>query len=355
MDTAAADQTISVHDALPWTETFTPSHLGPREHTGLLVNDPAAVPAPEFVRDFAGAPVSVLILGETGAGKEVLARRLHELSGRTGPFVAVNCAALTEALLESELFGHEQGSFTGATKTKLGLLEAARGGTVFLDEIGELPTCLQPKLLRAIEAREVLRVGAVRAVAIDVRFITATHRNLVAEVAARRFRADLYYRIDGVTVRVAPLRSDPARIAPLALQFIVAAHRLAGCERLPTLSIPVRLRLEQHAWPGNVRELKAVCERAVVLARGGVIELRHVVLATTSAPTTQSFPADAAPRVPPDTFELTPAQIHDRDRIVLALASHAGNQRRAAVALGMSRATLATRLVLYRIPRPRDR
>ncbi len=354
MDTAAANQPTAVHDATPWTDTFMPSQLPTREHVGLLVNDPAAVPAPEFVRDFAGAPLSVLVLGETGAGKEVLARRLHELSGRAGPFVAVNCAALTEALLESELFGHEQGSFTGATKAKPGLLESARGGTVFLDEIGELPPCLQPKLLRAIEAREVLRVGAVRPVPIDVRFITATHRNLVAEVAARRFRADLYYRIDGVTVRVAPLRSDPARIAPLALQFIGAAYRAAGCERAPTLCAMVRLRLEQHEWPGNVRELKAVCERAVVLARGGMVELRHVVLSTTSVPTARALPVGAA-RESTDALGLTPAQVRERDRIVAALASHAGNQRRAAHALGMSRATLATRLVLYRIPRPRDR
>jgi two-component system, NtrC family, response regulator AtoC len=351
MDTAAATYPTAHHDDAPWP----PSQLPVSEPAGLLVNDPAAVPAPQLVRDFAAAPVSVLILGETGAGKEVLARRLHELSGRTGPFVAINCAALTEALLESELFGHEQGSFTGASKTKPGLFEAARGGTIFLDEIGELPTGLQPKLLRAIEAREVLRVGAVRPVAIDVRLVTATHRDLVAEVAARRFRADLYYRIDGVTVRVAPLRADPARIAPLALKFIAAAHRTVGGEQAPTLSAAVRMRLEEHAWPGNVRELKAVCERAVVLARGGGIELQHVVLAAAMTTTPRAVPVNASQHASPTAFELTPAQIRDRDRIVAALASHAGNQRLAAGALCMSRATFTTRLALYRIPRPRDR
>ncbi|MFV8755727.1 sigma 54-interacting transcriptional regulator [Nannocystaceae bacterium ST9] len=318
------------------------------ERDALRVDDPALEPAPAFLRDFASSAVNVLILGETGAGKEVLAQRLHALSGRPGPFVAINCATLSEALLESELFGHEQGAFTGASRAKPGLLESAREGTLFLDEIGELPAALQPKLLRAIETREVLRVGGVRAVAIDVRFIAATHRELAAEVAQGRFRSDLFYRIDGISLRLSPLRACPERIVPLALRFLSAARADSGDARPPEVSPAFLERLVGHPWPGNVRELKAVCERAVVLARGATIDVKHLILAGT-----QSVVEPAATSTSP--IDLTPEQARDRARIMAALEANAGNQSRAAAELGISRATLATRLVLYRIPRPRDR
>ncbi len=306
----------------------------------VLIDDPACAPA--CVDAFAASTANIVIVGETGAGKEVLARRIHARSGRPGPLVAINCAALTDTLLESELFGHALGAFTGATRARPGLLEAAGGGTFFLDEIGELPLALQPKLLRAIEAREVLPVGAIRPVPIDVRFVAATHRDLVAEVAAGRFRADLYYRLDGITLRVAALRDDPRRIGSLALQFLAAA----GGDAAPSRVTPAfRAQLEAHAWPGNVRELKAVCERAVLLAAGGVIDACHLVLSPTPAP--------PAPASVPRAGHLTDAQELDRARIVAALAACAGNQRRAAAALGVSRTTLVTRLALYRIPRPR--
>ncbi len=309
----------------------------------LLVDEPTADPPPAFLRDFAAALINVLVLGETGSGKEVLAQRLHALSGRTGPCVAINCAALSEALLESELFGHEQGAFTGASRAKVGLLESAHGGTVFLDEIGELPLALQPKLLRAIEAREIMRVGGVRALPIDVRFIAATHRELAAEAAAGRFRSDLYFRLDGITLRLAPLRARRQRIAPLAMQFVANAR-----------VTPAFLeRLESYPWPGNVRELKAVCERAVVLARGGPLDVHHLIM-TAHAPAPAPDPAPA-PASAAASSDLTSDQQSERARIVIALEAAAGNQRRAAAALGISRATLSTRLVLYRIPRPRDR
>jgi len=354
MDLAAFDpfafpEPTSAGDVAPCA----PSRAAAKDLGALVIDDPAARSPPRFLRDFARAPVSVLVLGETGAGKEVLASRIHELSGRTGPLVAINCAALAETLLESELFGHEQGAFTGATTAKAGLLEAARGGTVFLDEIGELSAALQPKLLRAIEAREVRRVGAVRAVPIDVRFVAATNCELVDEVAARRFRADLYYRLDGVTVRLAPLRARPERIVPLARQFIAAALQAMGSQRPPVLTAALRARLESHSWPGNVRELKAACERAVVLARDGVVDARHLVLAPPAIAPVATAPTAAPGLAAAGT--LTDAQAEERNRIVATLAACAGNQRRAATALGISRATLATRLVLYRIPRPRDR
>ena len=347
MDLVSLEPAGHAYDFAPAPATTATSEASP---FALVVHDPAAETPPSFLVDFAAAAVSVLIVGETGAGKEVLAQRLHALSGRTGPFVAVNCAALAETLLESELFGHEQGAFTGATRAKPGLLEAACGGTVFLDEIGELPAALQPKLLRAIEAREVLRVGAVRPVPIDVRFIAATHRDLPAEVAAHRFRADLYYRLDGITIGVAPLRASPARIVPLALQFIAATRRAAGDALPPKVSAAFRARLEAHAWPGNVRELKAVCSRAAVLSQGGVVDAAHLILSQATSPGPAAAVAETW------TSERTSsAQADERARIVAALAACAGNQRRAAAALGISRATLATRLVLYRIPRPRDR
>jgi two-component system, NtrC family, response regulator AtoC len=212
---------------------------------------------------------------------------------------------------------------------------------VFLDEVGELPLALQAKLLRAVEAREVLRIGALRPIAIDVRFVAATNRDLAAEVAAGRFRADLFYRLDGMSLWIPPLRERRAQIAPLALTFLEAARARVA---------PAFLReLEQHDWPGNVRELKAACERAVLLARGQEIEPRHLMVgraATPGAAAPDDAPAAGAPP------SLTPEQLRDRARIVEALEACAGNQTRAAKQLGISRTTMAARLALYRIPRP---
>ena len=174
----------------------------------LRIVDPAPERASSLVCDIAASDATVLILGETGVGKEVLAQTIHSLSGRSGPMVRINCAALSESLLESELFGHERGAFTGATTAKPGLLESAEGGTVFLDEVGELPPALQAKLLRALEAREVLRLGSIKPITIDARFIAATNRDLVGEVAAGRFRSDLYFRLDGMlAAHPAPARA----------------------------------------------------------------------------------------------------------------------------------------------------
>ncbi|MBL0219894.1 MAG: sigma 54-interacting transcriptional regulator [Myxococcales bacterium] len=313
----------------------------------LRVEDPTIEGVPGFVRDVARTPTSVLLLGETGAGKDVLAETLHVLSGRTGELARVNCAALAEPLIESELFGHERGAFTGASATKVGLLESAEGGTVFLDEIGELPLATQAKLLRAIESREVLRIGSIRPLKIDVRFIAATNRDLPAEVAAKRFRHDLYFRLDGITLTIPPLRERSHRIAGLAARFLAQACAQAHRQPMPLALDAVEV-LEAHDWPGNVRELKAVIERALLLARGGAIGARH--LAFSPRPTTAAAEPDG------DAFlaTLTPAQLAERAQYVEALEHAVGNQTRAAKALGVSRSTMINRLRLYRILRPRS-
>ena len=316
----------------------------------LIVSDPSVDEVAPLVREIARADVNVLIQGETGVGKEVLATTLHALSARPGPLSRINCAALSESLLESELFGHEKGAFTGAVATKVGLLEAAAGGTVFLDEIGELPIGIQAKLLRAIEAREILRLGATRPIAIEVRFVAATNRQLPAEIAAGRFREDLFFRLDGVTLHVAPLRERRGRIVPLAQRFLDEAATRLGRGTLRA-SPDLFAALEAHDWPGNVRELKAVIERAVLLARSAEIGARHLAFAPRRRDQVEAPPPAA--RREPELDALTAAQRDDRARIVGALETCIGNQTRAAKLLGMSRSTLVTKMTTYRIPRPR--
>jgi two-component system response regulator AtoC len=306
-----------------------PSHASASVRDVLRVIDPTAAAASTFVRDLAASPLSILILGETGAGKEVLAQTIHDLSERRGDFIRANCAAMAPSLIESELFGHEKSAFTGASTTRVGLIEAAQRGTFFLDEVGELPAELQVKMLRAIETREITRVGAVKPIALDVRFVAATNRDLAAEVAVGRFRSDLFYRLDGATLVIPPLREHRERIAPLARQFIGAT---AGA-----LDAELVARLEAHDWPGNVRELKAVIERAVILAKGGPLKAQHVTI----TPMQRTAPV------------ATSEEALERQRIIEALDACGGNQTRAAKLLGVSRATLVTKLGFHRIPRPR--
>jgi DNA-binding NtrC family response regulator len=305
---------------------------------------PAMARLEALVARVAPGNINVLLLGETGVGKEVLAERIHALSPRgKRALLRLHCAALSESLLESELFGHERGAFTGAVKTKRGLLETADGGTIFLDEIGELPLSIQVKLLRVIEERKVLRVGGLTAQSIDVRFIAATNRNLEAEVARGAFRQDLYYRLNGISLVIPPLRERAAEIAPLAAQFIGNASAAAGRAAL-TLSPAAAALLRARDWPGNIRELRNVCERAVLLCPGQVIEPEHL-----------SLLPDAATPAPPSSAPtaLTADAQRQRDEIVDALARCAGNQSRAAKLLGISRKTLVARLDAYALPRPR--
>ena len=341
------------------------SHEPSTDRTGrdrLLVDDPTVHGVNTLVAEIARSGINVLVQGETGVGKEVLALTLHTLSERTGPLSSVNCAALSEALLESELFGYEKGAFTGAVGLKQGLLEASSGGTVFLDEIGELPLALQAKLLRAVESREIRRLGSTKSIAIDVRFIAATNRELTVEVAEGRFRQDLYFRLDGVGLRIPPLRERRHQIGPLALQFLEDAAKRLG--RPDVRATPeLLIALAEHDWPGNVRELKAVIERATLLARGGQVGARHLAFARPPAP---AVPTPRSPPTPPsatasapdpgsdDVGFLSAAERADRARIIAVLDGCNGNQTRAAKQLGIARTTLVNKLRLYRIPRPRS-
>jgi DNA-binding NtrC family response regulator len=226
----------------------------------------------------AAGDTTVLLQGESGTGKELFAHALHALSDRKeGPFVAINCAAIPEALLETELFGHEKGAFTGAVGRKLGKLEVAHRGTIFLDEIGDLPLPLQAKVLRAVEEREFERVGGTSTVRVDVRFVAATNRNLRAAVAARRFREDLFFRLSVFPIVIPPLRERREDVLLLARHFV---RRFCRELKKPDMSLSdgAREALLAHAWPGNVRELQNGIERAVILADGDTIHRRHLNL-----------------------------------------------------------------------------
>jgi len=303
---------------------------------GMVVHSASMKHVLGLVERIAQAPLSVLLVGETGVGKDVVARALHAASPRAaGPFVAINCAAIAENLVESELFGHERGAFTGATQTKVGLLEAASGGTAFLDEVGELPLVQQAKLLRTLEAREVLRVGASKPRPIDVRFVAATHRDPASEVT-NTLRRDLYFRLSGMTIAIPPLRERDDEIEPLARSFAEKTSALLG-QPAPTFEPNTLDALRRYPFPGNVRELRNVIERAVALAHGQPIGVEHLMLDSTVQP------AKGIASPPND----------ERQRILDALERCAGNQTRAAALLGISRRTLVTRLGEYGIARPR--
>jgi two-component system, NtrC family, response regulator AtoC len=326
----------------------------------------------ELVDRVAVGTIPVLVVGETGVGKEVLAKNLHTRSPRASkPFVRLNCAGFSEALLASELFGHEKGSFTGAHQTKIGLLEAAEGGTVFLDELGELPLSMQAKLLRVFEERAIMRVGGLSLRPIDVRFVAATNRDLEAEVAAGRFRRDLFFRLNGVMIRVRPLRERLAELDALASTFLDEAARAAGRPHAPILSREAQDAMHRHHWPGNVRELRNAMERAVLLCAGEVLLPEHLPLehvtgrpSRPSAPPPPASPPPAAvapsastpssPAAPPIPLREQIATI-ERERMLEALTRCGGNQTRAAKMLGISRGTLIARLASFDIPRPRKR
>src|SRR2546421_7793371 len=246
--------------------------------------DPASPPTSGAMQDLysmveriAWSDISVLIFGETGVGKERLAEAVHRHSRRASmPFLRLNCAALTETLLESELFGHERGSFTGAQSAKAGLLESANGGTVFLDEVGDMPMTTQVKLLRVIEERKVRRVGALKPLPIDVRFVAATNRDLELEVQRGAFRKDLFFRLKRISFVMPPLRERGGEIAGLARNLVSDACQRLGRSRQPELSSEVLALLQQYPWPGNIRELRNVIERAVLLCTGDRLELSHL-------------------------------------------------------------------------------
>jgi two-component system, NtrC family, response regulator AtoC len=314
-----------------------------------VVIDPAMKRLYDLAARVAHGTIGVLLVGETGTGKEVLAEFVHRASPRAhGPLVRINCAALTESLVESELFGHDKGAFTGAQKDRRGLLEAADGGTAFLDEIGEVPLAVQAKLLRVLEEGTLLRVGSTTPRQIDVRFVAATNRDLEAEADAGRFRRDLYFRLAGVMLAIPPLRTRSDEIELLARRF--AAEAAARLSRpVPRIADAVLARLRTHPWPGNVRELRNAIERAVLLAERDVIEVEHLPFAASPRPVA---PAPAATPTAGLSDELAALE---RDRILAAIEQCGGNQTRAAELLGMPRRTFINRLDQYGIPRPRKK
>jgi two-component system response regulator AtoC len=336
-DTAAALWARAGRDSEP------PARARPSapELPGVVVADEAMVRVFELVRKVAAAPTTVLILGETGVGKEVVAEQLHRQSRRAkGPFVRLNCGSLPETLLESEMFGHEKGAFTGAEQRKVGYLEAADGGTLFLDEIGELAPAMQAKLLRVLENRRIMRVGGREEIAVDVRIIAATNRDLAAEVKPGRFREDLYFRISAFVIEVPPLRERPVEVALLAELFARQFAQRLG-RSAPAIHADAAAALLRHRWPGNVRELRNVIERAIVLADGGDLELDDL-----PDPVRRAEPAPAATgaiRVQLADLELK--------RIEEAMAAEGGNQTRAAKRLGLSRRALIYKLEKYGLKR----
>jgi len=298
----------------------------------LTYGDPAMTPVVAAIEKVARTSATVLLLGESGTGKEVAARAIHDRSPRGDrAFVAINCAALSEPLLESELFGHEKGAFTGASERKRGRIELADGGTFFLDEIGELKLDLQAKLLRVLQERRFERVGGTRTLEIDVRWIAATNRDLRALIGQGGFREDLYHRLSVFPIRIPPLRERRGDVLPLAralLTRIAASLAVA----VPRLTPEAEHRLATANWRGNVRELANVLERAAILCEGAVIEPAQLWL--DDAPPI----ADAAIR---------PLAELEREAILGALSAVGGNRRRAAAQLGISERTLYDRLKKY--------
>jgi DNA-binding NtrC family response regulator len=322
----------------------------------IVLRDPAMRALYDQATRAARSTISVLVLGETGVGKEVLARAIHDRSPRARePYLELNCAALPPTLLEGELFGYEKGAFTGASQARPGLLESADGGTVFLDEVGELPSQVQVKLLRVIEDRKVSRIGGRAARKLDVRFIAATNRDLDVEVTGGSFRQDLYFRLNGMSFVIPPLRERIVEIAPLAERFLAAASQTLDRTAPLHLSPEALEYLERHAWPGNVRELRNVIERAAVLSSGDQIlpaDLPgHIIGLTAKQAPPPTTAADAPSDAPaPDT----PTATSERQKIVEALEQCAGNQTRAARLLGISLRTLVNRLAKHGIRRPRN-
>ena len=302
---------------------------------------------------------TVLLTGESGTGKEVFARYIHDQSTRAkGPFVAINCAAIPDNLLEATLFGHEKGAFTGAQGAQAGKFEQANGGTLLLDEISEMPLALQAKLLRVLQEREVERVGGKKPVALDIRVLATSNRDMAAEVKAGRFREDLYYRLNVFPLAIPPLRERPGDILPLARHFLALHGGRLG--RVARFAEDAAAKLAAHAWPGNVRELENVIQRALIMVTGETIDAAALPIAgATSAAAPITLAAAVMAPVVPTTHEpatgmppaaAVPANMKDLERqhILETLAKVGGSRKKAVELLGISERTLRYKLAQYR-------
>jgi transcriptional regulator with GAF, ATPase, and Fis domain len=301
----------------------------------------------------AGSKGTVLITGESGSGKECVAQYIHRESPRAArPFIRVNCAALSETLLESELFGHERGAFTGAHKSREGRFELADGGTLLLDEIGEISPALQAKLLRVLEEEEFERVGGSRTLSVDVRVIATTNRNLASEVKAGNFREDLYYRLHVLPIHLHPLRERAGDILPLA-QYFVEHYAHQNGRSVPSINPAAQLELQRWSWPGNVRELENVVQRAVVLLQGETIDVEDLSFgplagsSDTPPSTDASVIAKAGPQSAHPLANRPLADI-EREAILATLDCTGGNKTEAARRLGVSARTLSNKMKLWR-------
>ncbi len=313
----------------------------PAAFEGLVSGDPAMQQLFGLVERVAPSEVAVTVLGETGTGKELVARALHRLSGRRDrPFIPVNCSAIAESLIESELFGHERGAFSGAERLRKGAFEEADGGTIFLDEIGELPLELQPKLLRTLELGEVKRVGASRPITVDVRIVAATHRDLRAQVRAGRFREDLYYRLCVVPVTVPPLRARRGDVRALAEHFLARAapHGLALRFTEEALA-----RLEGSAWPGNVRQLRNVVQRALLFRSEGLAVGATAVVIEDAGGVVHAGDHD--------TLYVRGLTLEDleREAIRLSLRRHRGKRAAVVKELAIAKSTVMKRIAQWRL------
>ena len=326
--------------------------------TAQVFEDPRSVALLERIRMVAPSDASVLIIGETGTGKELIARHVHELSQRRSrPFVAVNCGAFSETLVESELFGHEKGAFTGAFSAKTGWFEAANGGTLFLDEIGDLPLSIQVKLLRVLQEREVVRLGSRKSVPIDVRVVAATNVRLQDAVAAGHFREDLFYRLHVVQLALPTLRDRPGDILPLARHFIEEYRGRLGYGPV-RLDAQAERKLGEHSWPGNIRELENVIHHALLICQHGVLGADDLHLSSmqiqrrpAEGETPRDAPQQALEAALRGLFNESHADLFERieDTVMrTAFEFCHRNQVQAAKLLGISRNVLRARLIKSR-------
>ncbi len=320
------DRAFRVHELQTENRRLQDAQAAPAM-SGIITRDPAMQKLCRTIEKVAPSSATVLILGESGTGKELLARALHDLSPRrSGRFVAINCAAIPETLLESELFGYEKGAYTGAAKQTLGKIETANGGTLFLDEIGDLPVSLQSKLLRFLQERVIERIGGRQEIPVDVRIVCATHQSLKDQIATGKFREDLFYRLAEISIEIPPLR---ARQGDATLLAHVFARHFAAEQRRGTMTIlPDAMdAIESHSWPGNVRELENVIKRAVIMADGPTISAEDLGLAAAG----------------PDVAVLNLRQVREhaeKNAVVRVLGRVNGNLSKAAELLGVSRPTL---------------